>query len=258
MIDAVSGVQSNIHAIYQRMKAIQQQSANLQQMETIQSVNGKIDKINQTISNLHKIAKPEKSPFETAFTKSYDSMKAQRFEKHQKNLQLAETKQSSSDDKIIADSKNQAAKVQTYKQNQFDSLIKEAANRTGLDEKLIRAVIQQESNWNTTAVSHAGARGLMQLMPATARSLGVSNSFDPAQNIEGGTRYLKGLMDQFGDVRLALAAYNAGPARVHEYNGIPPFKETMNYVDRIYKNYQTALNTERMQETDGGFDQTVE
>jgi len=116
----------------------------------------------------------------------------------------------------------------------FNDLIQKCASRYGLDPTLVAAVVIQESGDDPYAVSKAGAKGLMQLMPHTADSLGVENVFDPEQNIEGGTRYLRELLDGFqGDERLALAAYNAGPTAVRRYNGVPPYPETQGYVKKV-------------------------
>ncbi len=115
----------------------------------------------------------------------------------------------------------------------YADLFRAASARTGVDAALLAAVAKQESNFNAGAVSPAGAQGLMQLMPGTAKGLGVTNAFDPAQAVNGAAKLLKGLLAEFGRVDLALAAYNAGPGAVHRYDGIPPYAETRNYVRRI-------------------------
>jgi soluble lytic murein transglycosylase-like protein len=108
--------------------------------------------------------------------------------------------------------------------------IDEAARQTGLPPALIDAVIRTESGYRPRAVSRAGAVGLMQLMPRTARAMGVRNPYDPRQNVLGGSRYLRKMYDRFGDIHLAIAAYNAGPGNVAKHGGIPPFRETRRYV----------------------------
>jgi len=127
-----------------------------------------------------------------------------------------------------------AAAEQTGAPADIEALIQRKAARYGVDPNLVRAVIHAESNFDPAAGSPAGARGLMQLMPATAASLGVSDPLDPEQNVDGGVRLLKSHLDSYdGDVRLALAAYNAGPGAVSRYGGVPPYPETQNYVAKI-------------------------
>ncbi|MDX1957870.1 MAG: lytic transglycosylase domain-containing protein [Leptospiraceae bacterium] len=120
----------------------------------------------------------------------------------------------------------------------LNSIIEKESKRNGLDPSLVKAVIKAESNFNPKAVSHAGAKGLMQLMPETAEMLGVEDSFNPKQNVKGGTKYLKDLLATFKDKDLALAAYNAGPNAVKRYKGIPPYSETKEYVRKVNEFYE--------------------
>ena len=118
------------------------------------------------------------------------------------------------------------------------AMIDSTAEKYGVDAKLVKAVVKQESGFNPNAKSKAGALGLMQLMPTTAKGLGVTDPMNPQQNIEGGVKYLKSLLERFhGNTILALAAYNAGPNAVSKYDGVPPYKETQNYVKSILKDY---------------------
>jgi soluble lytic murein transglycosylase-like protein len=120
--------------------------------------------------------------------------------------------------------------------SELQPLVQDAAAKTGVSEELITAVMQVESGFQPNAVSPVGAQGLMQLMPSTARGLGVQNAFDPRQNILGGAEYLRQQLNRFGSVEKALAAYNAGPGAVAKYGGVPPFAETRQYVNKIMRN----------------------
>ena len=128
--------------------------------------------------------------------------------------------------------------------SRYDRLISRLGQSHEVPPALVKAVIAAESNFNPRAVSKKGAQGLMQLMPQTARELGVENAFEPEQNVSGGTRYLRQMLTRYGDVSRALAAYNAGPEAVDRYRGIPPYQETQAYVDRVltyYVTYNEAL-----------------
>jgi soluble lytic murein transglycosylase-like protein len=128
-----------------------------------------------------------------------------------------------------------------YREDSFDELIREAAETFNIPFEFIKAVIKAESAFNPRAVSRAGAQGLMQLMPQTAEDMGVNDSFDPRENIFGGSRYLRILADRYnGDINLVLSAYNAGPGSVDRYDGIP-YEDTRRYIQTVYRYYQEYL-----------------
>lgn len=147
--------------------------------------------------------------------------------------------QTDNDFQKILDSKVEQHKdASSVNKTEINDLIDKYSYKNGLDADFVKAVINQESGFNPNATSKCGAMGLMQLMPGTAQGLGVIDAYDPEQNIEGGTKYLKGLMDRFNNNKsLALAAYNAGPNAVKKYGGIPPYQETQNYVKNVLAKY---------------------
>ena len=129
------------------------------------------------------------------------------------------------------------------KEHLFHPIILQEADRHEIDPALVKAIIMAESGYNPNAISEKGAKGLMQLMPSTAQALGVEDVFNPQQNISGGVRYFKKLVNRFdGDIKLALAAYNAGSKKVRHYQGIPPYKSTHYYIEKVFKYYKLYKN----------------
>ncbi|WP_245688175.1 lytic transglycosylase domain-containing protein [Salimicrobium halophilum] len=175
----------------------------------------------------------------SSFTSGMQQMMFQSvLEASMNNLESAATGPSKSMTPVQAFSHAQAPEIKDVSTPQssgdIDGIIREASEKFGVSEKLIRSVVQAESSFNPQAVSHAGAQGLMQLMPATAAGLGVEDPMNPKDNVMGGTMYLRDMLNRYdGDEQLALAAYNAGPGNVDKYGGIPPFEETQNYVRKV-------------------------
>ena len=198
----------------------------MMQIEGLNSIIHRIDELNMRFG-INTAANYQENVSKTAATGGVEQEKPQRLENGSFATEL---------DKAMSMESRGAVGLNIS--GDTNSLIKEAAARYQVDPRLVAAVAQTESGGNQEAVSPAGAVGVMQLMPETAAGLGV-NPYDKRQNIEGGAKYLRQMMDTFGgDVQKAVAAYNAGPQAVKEYNGIPPYRETQDYVNKVLDIYR--------------------
>ena len=217
-------------------------SAQIQNYINSASFSNAYSRINEINQKINTINQPEavqnQSSFERILAQSKSEVEFQSIFKTEDNLPELQEKQSVIKTNNPFGTLTAKTKDKTGMRAKIMGYIKNACDKYGVEEKLVHALVRQESGFNPNAVSKVGAKGLMQLMPATARSLGVIDSLDPEQNIEGGVKYLKQMLDKYnGNTILALAAYNAGPGAVDKYSGVPPYKETQNYVKAILKNY---------------------
>ena len=199
----------------------------------------RISYIENSFSALEKVAGQDSAinPTQKDFSEILNSKKEEKIEKKEDTKPLTEISEEIKPE--LKEAIELKSKIDLKSQStNIDELIETFSEKYGIDCDFIKAIIKQESGFNPNATSKKGAMGLMQLMPKTAQSLGVIDAYDPSQNIEGGVKYLKGLLDRFdNNQELALAAYNAGPNAVKKYGGIPPYKETQNYVKAIMATY---------------------
>ncbi|MDI6533415.1 lytic transglycosylase domain-containing protein [Bacillus mycoides] len=186
--------------------------------------------VNKPEEPINKVVEETSKPEEKAETKKVDEVQVAQKEFERR---FPETKNEPADTWGLTDKYN-IQKIRSSNEGKYEDIIDRVSNTYGIPKTLIQKMIEVESNFNPKTVSHAGAMGLMQLMPANVKEMGIKNPFSPAESIEGGVKELSGYLKKHnGDLVLALASYNAGPGNVRKYGGVPPFKETQGYIKKI-------------------------
>ncbi len=223
MVSGLDSVYLRIKAINERIKEINEKVGNIYSSLDINRIS-KTQNYNITFETQKNTSKTFKEILDEALSKNNSN---------QENINILSKPDETWKEVIVQKNSNE------NRESKFDDIIQKASSTYNVPKELIKAVIKAESNFNPFSISPKNAMGLMQLLPSTAKEMGVEDVFDPFQNIMGGTKYLKTMLDKYnGNLFLALSAYNAGPNRVDKSKGIPEIEETQNYVDRVIKFYK--------------------
>ncbi|MCX8028945.1 MAG: lytic transglycosylase domain-containing protein [Brevinematales bacterium] len=222
MVQNISSIHARIRGIYDRIQEIQK---NIYNINSTININPTQKTYNYEIAPFQEKSKPSKT-----FQEVLNEVLSETRNQDENKINIISKPEESWREIMISNE---------TRENKFDNIIEEASKKYNIPKELIKAVIKAESNFNPIAISPKNAMGLMQLIPSTAKEMGVNNVLDPYENIMGGTKYLRMMLDKFnGNLFLALSAYNAGPDRVIKSNGIPNIEETQEYVDKVIKFYK--------------------
>ncbi len=232
MVEPIQSVQMRIREIYGRIGEINKKVANI--YATL-NVNSAQRIYNTSLQQKEVASQKEAKTFQEILNEAMQSQKEER----RNNIDIISRPNESLRDVILEGTQNRTVQGNSEISQKFDEIIEEASQRYNIPKELIKAVIKAESNFNPFAISPKNAIGLMQLLPSTAKEMGVEDIFDPYQNIMGGTKYLRTLLDKYNNnLFLALASYNAGPGRVDSSGGIPRIEETKDYIERVIRYYK--------------------